>query len=133
MSPTIFYIEDRPETRKTTKEYLENSGFTVFDFENPTKAKPFISRENPQVILSDITMPEENGLEFLRDVKSNPEWKHIPFIFLTNIGSQAVRDEAAKLGADGYLLKPETSVEEVVGEINKIPLTVTFNPCQYEI
>jgi CheY-like chemotaxis protein len=123
MSPVIFYIEDQPEVRKFIKEHLENNGFTVFDFESPTEAKPLISQKKPQVILSDITMPNENGLEFLRDVKSNPEWKHIPFIFLTNIGSQAVRDEARELGVDGYLLKPETTVERVVEEINKILLT----------
>jgi len=120
MSPIVFYIEDQPETRKTIKEYLENNGFTVFDFESPVEAKPLISQKKPQVILSDITMPKESGIEFLRDVKSNPEWKHIPFIFLTNIGSQAVRNEARELGVDGYLLKPETSAEEVVGEIDKI-------------
>lgn len=117
---TIFYIEDQPETRKTIKEYLENNGFIVFVFENPPEAKPFISKKKPQVILSDMTMPKENGLEFLKDVKSNPEWKHISFILLTNVNAQSARDMARELGADGYLLKPETTPEKIVEEINKI-------------
>jgi two-component system chemotaxis response regulator CheY len=68
------------------------------------------SKSSPvQLILSDINMPNMDGLEFLRLIKSTPEWKHVPVVMVTTEGSQSKVLEALELGAIGYVRKPFTA------------------------
>lgn len=115
----IFFIEEEPYVKQLVKACLKDSGFTVFDFEDPMEAKLLIDEKKPHIILSAIMFQKENGVSFLKDVKSNPEWKNIPFVFYTNLDVQSVQNEAVELGVDGYLLKSVVSPEKVVEEINK--------------
>ena len=61
---------------------------------------------NPAVIVMDIKMPKVNGIEVLKDIRSNPEFKLIPVIMLTSSGKQKDLVESYKLGANAYVVKP---------------------------
>ena len=61
------------------------------------------------LILSDINMPNMDGLQFLSELKASEEWKHVPVIMVTTEGSQAKVMEAVNLGAAGYVRKPFTA------------------------
>ncbi|MCX6163182.1 MAG: response regulator [Ignavibacteriae bacterium] len=61
---------------------------------------------NPAVIVMDIKMPKVNGIEVLKDIRSNPEFKLIPVIMLTSSGEQKDLVESYKLGANAYVVKP---------------------------
>ncbi len=76
-----------------------------------------IQQQVPDLIISDIMMPELDGFEFLRRVRQNPEWAHIPVIFLTAKGSKQDIHKGRTSGADLYITKPFNSVEflELVG------------------
>jgi len=73
------------------------------------------SRPLPLAILTDIKMPRMDGLEFLRRVKSDPRLRHIPVAILTSSDHQNDKEEALKLGAACYLMKP--SDLDAYGEI----------------
>jgi two-component system chemotaxis response regulator CheY len=61
-----------------------------------------------QLILSDINMPNMDGIQFLTELKSKPEFKDIPVIMITTEGGEAKVKEAVQLGASGYVRKPFT-------------------------
>ena len=60
------------------------------------------------LVLSDIDMPNMDGLEFLKALKANPAWQNIPVMMVTTEGSQDKVLQALKLGAVGYVKKPFT-------------------------
>ena len=64
------------------------------------------SNNNPSIILLDVNMPKMNGLEFLRERDSNPEWLKIPTIILSSSNESSDKEKALKLGACGYMIKP---------------------------
>jgi len=61
------------------------------------------------LILSDINMPNMDGIQLLGRVKENDQWKRVPFIMITTEGGQARVMEAVQLGAAGYVRKPFTA------------------------
>ena len=72
------------------------------------------------LILSDINMPNMDGLQFLSEVRAMPEWKTVPIVMITTEGSQHKVLEAVQLGASGYVRKPFTAEqikEKLVGLI----------------
>ena len=119
MTKTILLIEDETEIRKLYKEYLEPQGFIVHDFDNSVDAKPHIDNIKPDLIISGIMQPKQDGIAFLKEVRDNPKWKHIPYIFLTAIDTQQTRDEASRLGADGYYTKQNTTPDMLIEIIRK--------------
>ena len=64
--------------------------------------------------------PKQNGMEFLKELKSETKWKKIPFIMFTNINVPEARIEAKALGANKYLLKTEITPEALVKEMDEV-------------
>jgi putative two-component system response regulator len=108
---TLLIVEDNHELRNGLKEILSFEGYTVLAAANGREAIEQMKAISPDLILSDISMPEMDGYEFFDVVRSRPEGITIPFIFLTARGE---RDEVMKgknLGAEDYLVKPLTRNE----------------------
>ena len=63
-------------------------------------------RPLPEVILLDLNMPRMNGIEFLTELRANPEFQHIPVFITTTSSMEEDRADAEKLGVSGYILKP---------------------------
>ncbi|KKM83411.1 hypothetical protein LCGC14_1309730 [marine sediment metagenome] len=124
MKPQILLIEDDQVLVRNFKMYLE-----MYDYELETALngkdglKILSSLENPpDLIISDILMPEMNGYDFYMKVSENPEWSRIPFFFLS--GKTELDDVkfGKMLGADDYITKPFSpkdlleKIKEKVGE-----------------
>lgn len=67
----------------------------------------------PDIILSDLNMPGKNGYDVISSVKSNPAWSHIPVIITSTSSTKTIIDKCIALGADYYIVKPETFIEYV--------------------
>ncbi len=97
-------VDDHPEVLKTLKKILERRGYTVLDFSNPARALEEFKINRPDVILSDLIMPQMNGIEFLTRIKQmSPA---LPFILMTAFATTDTAAEATKHGAFDYLRKP---------------------------
>jgi len=74
----------------------------------------------PDYIILDIILPKINGLDLLKDIKAKPEISRIPVFIFTNLSDDDSRQQAAKLGADFYLLKTDFNLDELVEKFKKI-------------
>lgn len=102
----ILLIEDNSEMRENIAEILELSGYTVFTAEDGLKGIQAARQHQPDLILSDIMMPNLDGLGMLKIINQDEHLKDIPVIFLT---AKAEKDDFRKgmnLGAEDYLVKP---------------------------
>jgi putative two-component system response regulator len=103
---TLLIVEDNPTLREGLQEMLSLEGFTVITAANGREALEKTKTTTPDLILSDIAMPEMDGIAFFREVRAHPEWISIPFLFLTARGEKEDILAGKDLGADDYLVKP---------------------------
>lgn len=118
----ILLIEDDEMLINLYKEKLKISGFRVITAMDGKKAMIRI-KEQPDLILLDILMPEMNGFEVLKKIKTDKSFNNIPVIVLTNIGSESIdkdKNLALSLGARDYLVKALNTPDEIVQKIEKV-------------
>jgi putative two-component system response regulator len=102
----VLLVEDNYELRIGLRDILTYEGYTVLVANNGKEAFSLLHGHSPDLILSDITMPEMNGYEFYDLVRAHPGGAGIPFVFLTARGEQEDIMRARNLGAEDYLVKP---------------------------
>ncbi len=103
---TLLVVEDHDILREGLQILLESEGYKVISAAHGLAALNTMRKITPDLILSDISMPEMDGFAFYNAVRSNPEWVTIPFIFLTARGDRVDVFASKKLGAEDYLIKP---------------------------
>ncbi len=109
MSFNVLIVDDSFSMRSVIKKVLSMSGFRMdqcFDASNGREGLAVLDKEWVDVILSDINMPEMNGLEMLRQMKENPVYQNIPVIVISTEGSGDRISEAFSNGAKGFIKKP---------------------------
>jgi putative two-component system response regulator len=107
----LLIVEDNMVLREGLGAMLEMEGFGVFTAANGRVALEKMNSINPDLILSDIGMPEMDGYAFFQAVRNQPEWVSLPFIFLTARGEKEDILAGKGLGAEDYLVKPVTHEE----------------------
>jgi len=109
MSFNVLIVDDSPSMRQVIKKVIQISGFDVgelLEAGNGKEALEVLSSNWVDVILSDIHMPEMDGIEMLRRLSEEDLWKRIPVIMVSTEGREQVIEEAKRLGAKGYVKKP---------------------------
>lgn len=108
---TLLIVEDNHDLRNGLKDILSFEGYMVLAASNGREALDQMNALSPELIISDITMPEMDGYQFFDAVRSRPEGITIPFIFLTARGERDDIMRGKNLGAEDYLVKPVTRTE----------------------
>lgn len=102
---SILLVEDEAAIRYLLKDILKER-YTIYEAEGGKQALELILRVIPDLIISDVMMPDMDGLELCDKVKNAPATCHIPFIILSAKGSIEHRTEGYEVGADAYIAKP---------------------------
>ena len=104
----ILIVEDSPTMRALLVSALEDleGSPKIIEVESGFEALRQLPRESYDLILTDINMPDINGLELVSFVKTNEAYCSIPLIIVSTEGSDRDRDKGMSLGADAYLVKP---------------------------
>ncbi len=103
----ILLVDDEPGVRESVQAYLEYSeDLSVQVASNANEAWEKLEQETPNLIISDIMMPEVDGYQFLGKLREDPRFQHLPVIFLTARGMTSDRIEGYNAGCDAYLPKP---------------------------
>jgi DNA-binding NarL/FixJ family response regulator len=103
----ILLVDDEPGIRESVQAYLEdNDEFQVQVASNATEAWEKIETAKPDLIVSDIMMPQVDGYQFLHKIREDPRYQAIPVVFLTARGMTSDRIKGYEAGCDAYLPKP---------------------------
>ncbi len=116
----ILVVDDMFNMRQTLKNMLRHIGFTkITDADNGEKALEVIESKPIDFIICDWNMPKMAGLEFLRQMRSNPQHRDTPFLMITAEVNESRIVQAAETEVDGYLIKPfiAKSLEKKIGKI----------------
>jgi len=119
MSVDVMIVDDSAAIRKILQRMLGQAGVTlgkVVEAGDGVEALERLKLQPVDLILSDINMPNMDGIQLLTELKSKAESKHIPVIMITTEGSEAKVMEALELGANGYVRKPFTS-DQIKGKL----------------
>jgi signal transduction histidine kinase/CheY-like chemotaxis protein len=104
-SGSILIVEDNDSLRELLKGGLREF-FTVREARNGIEALDKLRERKPDLIITDVMMPEMDGLDFCRTVKTDPEFSHVPVILITAKSTEGSRVEGMEAGADAYISKP---------------------------
>ena len=106
-SKSIFLVDDSATMLMSVRSHLEMAGFAVDTAEDGVKAlKKMQAGYKPDLLITDINMPNRYGLELIRNVRALPGFRFIPSLTLTTESQSGKRDEGKKAGATGWLVKP---------------------------
>ncbi len=102
---TIFIIDDHPEIRQLLRSMM-NKQYNLVFAKNIGEAHEKLRDQHPDLIISDIMLPDGSGLELLKTIKSSPGLSHIPVLLLSAVDSEESKLHGIKLMADAYINKP---------------------------
>jgi twitching motility two-component system response regulator PilH len=107
----VLIVDDSPSQVRLMQGLLETEGYQPVGLNDPKRIEETISAEAPSVILLDVVMPERNGFQVCRELKSNTKFNTIPVILVTSKDTPSDRYWGEQQGADGYVTKPFTREE----------------------
>jgi len=106
MTSQLLLVDDEPGLREAVKDYLEASNFNVQVASNAGDAWEWMQQNTPDLVISDIMMPQVDGYQFLKQLRDDTRFKTLPVIFLTAKGMTGDRIQGYQAGVDAYLPKP---------------------------
>lgn len=112
----ILVVDDDRTMRTVLTRYLENRGYQVEQVTSGAEALIAVAKNPPDLVVSDVMMPEMDGIEFCRRLRATPSGQLMPFIFLSGKGELEDRIHGHSIGADDYLTKP-VDPRELVAKI----------------
>lgn len=116
----ILIVEDEPLIIRMYQKALAFDGFDVISALSGKEGIELAKKEQPDLIIMDIMMPEVNGIEALATLKQNPQTRNIPVIMLTNLSGEKDKELAMNRGAFEFWVKKEVNPMEVGDRIKKI-------------
>jgi two-component system chemotaxis response regulator CheY len=105
----LLIVDDSKAIRKILQRVLHTAEIplrNIYEAGDGLEALAILKANSVSLVVSDINMPNMDGLQLLTQIRANEDWKSVPVIMITTEGSQAKVIEAAQLGASGYVRKP---------------------------
>lgn len=115
----IYIVEDDKNIREIETFALKNSGYEIKDFDCTKEFYSKMKEKLPNLILLDIMLPDEDGLEIVKKIRSTPESRKIPIILVTAKTTELDKVKGLDVGADDYLTKP-FGVMELVSRVKAL-------------
>lgn len=106
MAKTILIVDDSESIREVVSFTLENEGYNVLIAVDGTDAIRFLNGQNIDLIITDLHMPEMDGITLIKEVRKMPDYQRVPILFLTTESQAAKKMEAKDAGATGWIIKP---------------------------
>lgn len=112
MASNVLIVDDSAAIRKILARVLQQTEVvtgSIYEAGDGLQALEVLRQNAVALVLSDINMPNMDGIEFLKEMRANGEWARVPVVMITTEGSQAKVLEAVQAGASGYVRKPFTA------------------------
>jgi CheY-like chemotaxis protein len=108
MAETILIVDDCATTRRLLSVYLRQEGYDLVHAVNGLDALEQLARRPVDLVITDLNMPQMDGVELTRTLKADPVLTGIPIVMLTTEGEECERQHGLEAGATAYLIKPVT-------------------------
>lgn len=102
----VLVIDDSARVRQQVRRMLEDAGFAVVEAENAEGAAPLLRAGGFALVLCDVQMPGQNGVELLEVLQTEDQTPQMPVVMLTSEGQPSLLKRAARAGARGWIIKP---------------------------
>ncbi len=119
MSARLLLVDDEPGVRESVQAYLEDSGYAVQVSASAKDAWEILQRDPPELVITDVMMPQVDGYQFLKQMRDDPRFVAMPVVFLTARGMKSDRISGYQAGVDAYLAKP-FDPEELIAIVKNI-------------
>lgn len=119
VKPKVLCVDDEPQNLRLLEVLLAGNGYEVIKAENGRQALEIVRHQAVDIILLDIMMPEMDGFEVCRLLKSNEKYRNIPVIMITSLTSREDRIKGIDAGAEDFISKP-FDVGEVLARIRML-------------
>ena len=103
---TVLIVDDSSALREMIAGLLVNAGMTILEAKDGAEAQQKIEASPPDLVVLDIVMPNMNGYELTRWIKTNPKTQDVPVVICSSKGEEFDRYWGMKQGADAYIAKP---------------------------
>lgn len=104
--PTILTVDDSPSVRQVVKIVLSGAGYTVIEASDGVEGLAKAKANPVSMVITDLNMPNMNGLELIRALRKVPSIVGVPIVFLTTESNDQAKQEAKSAGATGWITKP---------------------------
>jgi len=119
MSKRILIVDDSVSIREVISFTLENANYTVLIAEDAKEALKIAATNSVDLVITDLYMPEIDGIELIRQLRKKEDYSKIPILFLTTESQLAKKTEAKEAGATGWIIKPFVPAK-LLAAINKV-------------
>lgn len=119
MTKTVAIVDDEPDLLELVALHLKRVGFQTETFLDGQTFLRYLDRQRPDLIILDLILPDVDGFEICKYLRSNKEFASLPIIMLTAKGDETDRVVGLELGADDYITKP-FSVKELIARVKAV-------------
>lgn len=116
---SVLVVDDNPGDVFLARTLLEEEGYTVYTAHNGRDGLDIVNREQPDVVLSDVLMPEPDGFELCRQIKRDPATRLTPVVLITGLHDLEDRIKGIDAGADDFLAKP-FNFDELIARVRSL-------------
>ena len=106
MQKTIMVVDDSESLRQVVSIALEGAGYRVIEAKDGLDGLAQLTGDKVHLVISDVNMPNMNGIDFVKQLKTLPKYKFTPVIMLTTESQQYLMEEGRKAGAKAWMVKP---------------------------
>lgn len=116
----IVWIEDDQFLSGMIAQRMNTTGAKLVNVTDGSKAFDVVKDEKPDIVLLDLLMPNVDGFEILRRIRSDDETKHVPVIVLSNLGQKEEIKRCEALGIEEFIVKATIGLNEILPRISKV-------------
>jgi two-component system chemotaxis sensor kinase CheA len=117
---TILVVDDSVTTRTLEKNILEAAGYQVVTAIDGTEALRYLEHHACDLVVSDVQMPQMDGLELTSAIRQHQKLRDMPLILVTSLESQQDRERGLSAGADAYIVKSGFDQEDLLATIKQL-------------
>ena len=118
--PNVLLVDDDEEGNRLLKSVLQNAGFEVTSAFDGVEGLDMATKRAPDVIITGIVMPRMSGFDMVRGLKGNVATATIPVLVYSHLGREEDREEAIKIGVQGFLMRGTISPTEIVERVRAL-------------
>lgn len=119
LSPVVLVVDDHEDTRQMSLLVLNSQGFTAMAAEGGDQGFARACQQRPDVIVTDLAMPDGDGWDLVQQLSSDPRTKNIPVVMLTACATETVRQRAQAEGVAAFFFKP-CAPDVLAGELRRL-------------